>query len=151
MVQSPSILGDDLIMKRTIDTTNRGATERKALRRRVKQFYRRFNEADWEGCFTLIDPQLTQAGKVKLDTYSERMQNFKDAYGSVKPWYTRLSLHLDATSKQGDRRPFAYVYLIWQDDTHAFHLFRERWIKEDDLWFTRVLGLVPNRFEIDSM
>ena len=58
------------------------------------------------------------------------MQVFKDAYGSVKPWWTRLSLHLDTSPKQTDKRPFAYVYVIWQDDTHGFHMFRERWIKD---------------------
>ena len=91
----------------------------------------------------MIDPQLTQQGKVKRATYSELLRTFKDVYGTVKQWLTCLSLHLDPAPKQGDKRPFAYVYVIWKDDTHAFHLFRERWIKEDDQWFTRVAGLFP--------
>jgi len=66
-------------------------------------------------------------------------------YGSVHPWETRLSLHLDAGPTQQDKRPFAYVYVVWQDDCHGFHMFRERWIKEKGEWFTRVVGLVPNR------
>jgi hypothetical protein len=116
----------------------------------VKQFYRRFNKADWDACYALIDPQLTQTGKVKRDIYAELMQAFKEVYGSVNLWHTRLSLHLKATPQQRDRRPFAYVYVIWQDDAHGFHMFRERWIKDHGRWFTRIVGLVPNRQELGS-
>jgi hypothetical protein len=132
-------------MKQKIHIAKPQATEREALRRRVKQFYGRFNKSDWDGCYSLIDPLLIQNGKVKLDTYAELMQTFKDVYGIVRPWLTRLSLHLDATSKQGDKRPFAYVYVIWQDGTHGFHMFQERWIRDNGQWFTRVVGLVPKR------
>jgi len=137
-------------MKRTVDCAKRDTSERAALRRRVKHFYVRFNRADWHKCYALIDPQLTQLGRVKLDTYSGLMQTFKDVYGSVNLWLTRLSLHLHATPKQPDKRPFAYVYVIWQDDSHQFHMFRERWVKDHGQWFTRVVGLVPNRQEMDS-
>jgi hypothetical protein len=116
----------------------------------VKQFYRRFNKADWGACHALIDPQLTRQGKVKVETYSELMQTFKDVYGSVKPRWTRLSLHLRAAPTQRDKRPFAYVYVIWQDDAHGYHMFRERWIKDHGQWFTRIVGLIPNRQERDS-
>jgi hypothetical protein len=150
MVQPPSVVGNNLIMKRAVHSTKGAAAERKALWGRVKRFYVRFNKADWDGCYALIDPQLTQPGKVQRDTYSELMQAFKDVYGSVKLRWTRLSLHLDAARKQRDKRPFAYVYVIWQDDAHGFHLFRERWVKDHGQWFTRVAGLVPNRQEMDS-
>src|SRR5208282_4563868 len=131
VVQSPSILGDHLIMTRALYSARPDVIEREKLRKRVTQFYLRFNKADWEGCYALIDPQLTQNGKVKPATYSGSMQAFKDTYGSVKRWLTRLSLHLDPTPKQRDKRPFAYVYVIWQDEGQGFHVFRERWIKND--------------------
>ena len=146
MVQSASLFGNKL-MKRPIPPADCNGSERDALRRRVKQFYRRFNEEDWKGCYALIDPQLTKQGKVELAQYAECMSAFKSAYGSIKLWLTRLSLHPDASSHQRDKRPFAYVYVIWQDDGHAFHMFRERWIKDADRWFTRVVGLVANRQE----
>jgi hypothetical protein len=133
--------------KRSVQTTDRADSERDALRRRVRQFYVSFNDEDWESCYSLIDPKLAEEGKVKLDAYAELMRAFKNAYGSVKLWHTRLSLHLDAVAKQSDKRPFAYVYLIWQDNSHGFHMFRERWIKDNGRWFTRVVGLVPNRQE----
>lgn len=137
-------------MKRTTFFTKRDAVERKSLWRRVKRFYVRFNKADWDGCYALIDPQLTEQGKVEHTTYSKLMQDFKDVYGNVSTWLVRLSLHLDPTPKQGDKRSFAYVYVIWQDDKRGFHMFRERWIKEDGQWFTRVVGLVPNSSETTS-
>jgi hypothetical protein len=132
-------------MKRSSRTTPPDGSERGALRKRVRQFYVRFNDEDWAGCYSLLDPQLTEGKKVELATYSERMRVFKEVYGSVKLWLVRLNLHLAPSPTQRDKRPFAYAYVIWQDDTHAFHLFRERWIKDGDRWFTRVVGLVPNK------
>src|SRR5262249_9506280 len=126
------------------------AAEREALRRRVKAFYLRFNKGDWDDCYSLIDPQLTQKRKVNLEAYAELMRSFKAAYGCVKLWLTRLSLHLDAAPNQRDKRPFAFVYVIWQDDAHGFHMFRERWIKDKGQWFTRVVGLVPNKQDKDT-
>lgn len=137
-------------MTRTTHTIPAHSTERKSLRRRVKLFYQRFNQEDWRECFALIDPLLPQQGKPKFTEYAERMQAFKEVYGSVRPWTTRVNLHLDATPNQRDKRPFAYVYLVWQDDAHSFHMFRERWIFDREKWFTRVVGLVPNQPEQQS-
>src|SRR5947209_1115411 len=117
MVQPPSIIGNHLIMKRSTQSVRRVDADRKALRRRVKQFYLRFNEEDWGGCFALIDPQLAKHGKVELATYAVQMQAFKRVYGRVEPWLTRVSLHLDVSVNQRDKRPFAYVYLVWQDES----------------------------------
>src|SRR5437660_4682104 len=102
-------------MKRSAQPAQRARSERVALRRRVKQFYRRFNEEEWADCYSLIDPQLTEQGKVELAAYSELMQTFKKVYGGVKLWLTRVSLHLDASSNPRDKRAFAYVYVICPD------------------------------------
>ena len=69
---------------------------------------------------------------------------FKDAHGSVNPWHIRISLHVDASLNKHDKRPFAHVYVVWQDKSHDFHMFRERWIKDSGRWYSRVVGLVPN-------
>jgi hypothetical protein len=106
-----------------------------------------FNRGLWESCFSLIDPHLREQSKVQLATYADRLQAFKATYGKINPWYIRISPHLDASSNKHDQRPFAYVYVIWQDEQHGFHLFRERWVKHSERWFTRVVGLVPNRQE----
>jgi hypothetical protein len=70
------------------------------------------------------------------------MRDFKAVYGRVHPWMIKLSLHLDGAPSQLDKRPFAFVYVIWQDQASRFHMFQERWVKEADRWYTRVAGLV---------
>lgn len=127
---------------------NLGASaEQRALRRRVKRMYDYLNHERWEKCYSLIDPKLREQQKVNLPDYSERLQAFKAAYGAVNPWHVRLSLHLDAAANKRDARPFAYVYMVWQDAGHGFHMFRERWVRDTNGWFTRVAGLVSNRTE----
>ena len=64
-------------MKRSVRPTRPEMSERESLRRRVKQFYRRFNSADWGNCYALVDPRLTRQGKPELDSYSRLMQAFK--------------------------------------------------------------------------
>jgi hypothetical protein len=106
-----------------------------------------FNRELWDKCFSLIDPKLRDQAKVELPGYASSMQEFKAVYGAIRPWYTRISFRLDASPSQRDKRPFAYVYVIWQDERHGFHLFRERWVKDSGRWFTRVVGLVRNQQE----
>ena len=103
-----------------------------------------FNLSRWDKCFTLIDPRLSRQ-KVQLSVYADQLGAFKQAYGQIKPWHIRISLHHVASSNKQDERPFAYVYVVWQAEANAFHMFRERWVKESDQWFTRVAGLVPSR------
>lgn len=107
--------------------------------------YRWFNRGLWAKCFALIDPKLREQAKVERAAYEDGLGAFKECYGAIRPWHVRISPHFDGSSNKHDRRPFAYVYVIWQDQAHGFHLFRERWVKEDGRWFTRVIGLVPNR------
>lgn len=125
--------------------SHNAAAERKALRRRVKQMYDWLNGGHWEKCFALIDPRIREQSRVQLSTYTVGLRAFKGAYGAIHSWYVRISLHLDASSRKRDDRPFAYVYVVWQDDAHGFHMFRERWVRDSDGWFTQVVGLVPNR------
>ncbi len=119
------------------------AVERQALRRRVRQMYDSFEQEGWEKCFSLIDPKLRERAKLQLAAYADGMRDFKTAYGRVHPWMIKLSLHLDVAPSQQDKRPSAYVYVIWQDQANRFHMFQERWVKDAGRWYTRVAGLVP--------
>ena len=112
--------------------------------------YEWFNRGLWEKCFSLIDPMLREHSKTELPVYVERLRAFSEVYGSVTPWHIRISLHLDASANKRDGRPFAYVYVTWQDDAHGFHMFRERWVKNNGRWFTRVVGLVANRQKLGA-
>src|SRR5688572_7420163 len=44
---------------------SRSVGERAALRRRVRRMYAALNRAQWEKCFTLLDPTLRDAGRVE--------------------------------------------------------------------------------------
>jgi hypothetical protein len=120
MIQSALIFGSAVNMKRAVDSTKKAARARGALRNRVRQFYLRFNAADWEGCYALVDPELVRQGKVASEAYSESLKVFKGVYGK-----------------------------LWQDENHGFHMFRERWINESGHLYTRLVWLVPNNREIE--
>src|SRR5947209_19300948 len=93
----------------------RDASDREALRRRVNQMYEWLNREAWAKCFSLLDPRLREQNRVEWQTYADSLRRFKEVYGKIKPWYVRISLHLDASSNKHDDRPFAYVYVVWQD------------------------------------
>jgi hypothetical protein len=118
-------------------------SERTALRRRVFARIRRLNAGQWERCYEMIDPRMRAKGTPQATAHAKQLQAFRAAYGGVHPWHTRISLHLDGSANKNDPRPFAYVYVVWQDAAKGFHLFRERWVKDDRQWYTRVAGLVP--------
>jgi hypothetical protein len=83
MVQPPSIIRNNPTMSSSTHSSGRQDSEREDLRRRVKQFYQRFDQENWEACFALIDPQLTLQKKVEPAAYSQGMRAFKEAYGRV--------------------------------------------------------------------
>src|SRR6266568_2546139 len=126
----------------------RDAPDRQALRRRVRQMYEWFNEGAWTKCFALVDPALREHGRIDEPSYADSLRRFKRAYGAIEPWHVRVSVHLGPSSNKHDDRPFAYVYVVWQDQSHGFHMFRERWVRDSGRWYTRVVGLVPNATEV---
>jgi hypothetical protein len=131
-------------MIRTLTRSAHAASERKALWRRVHKMYAWFNHDSLEKCYTLLDPKLVDQSNIDPSRYAESLRAFKDVYGSIKPWHMQISLHLDASANKNDPRPFAYVYVIWKDEGLNFHMFKERWVKHANKWYTRVVGLVPN-------
>lgn len=131
-------------MKPRVKSTRKVALAKSVLRRRVMRWYDRLNRQRWSDCFALVDPRLTTSGKVRAETYSHSLLSFQNRYGAIHPWHVRISLHLTSSRPSSDPRPFAYVYTVWQDERHEFHMFRERWVQDGDNWFTRVVGLVVN-------
>jgi hypothetical protein len=131
-------------MGRHPETLNEPAAERTAIRRKVKLLYDRFNHEQWSACFEMIDPKLRSSARVGPECYMASLSEFKRCYGQVRIWYTRINVHLEERNNQHDDRPFAYVYVVWQDDRNAFHMFRERWVRDTDRWYTRVVGLVAH-------
>jgi hypothetical protein len=136
-------------MKQRTKSGRKEAAARNALRRRVMRWYDRFNSQRWSDCYALVDPRLTSAGKVSLESYARSLQSFHGHYGAVHCWHVRMSLHLTGVRPASDPRPFAYVYTVWQDERHDFHMFRERWVRDGDKWYTRVAGLIINQTLFD--
>src|SRR5438045_4337032 len=91
---------------------------RDAVRRRVKRMYAAINQGAWQKCFSMLDPALRNSGKVDPHSYQEQLSAFKKVFGTIKPWYMRIGLHLDGSANKRDPRAFAYVYVIWQDERH---------------------------------
>jgi hypothetical protein len=119
----------------------------RSLAARVVNFYRFFNKQDWLRCYEYIDPSLRAKGSVGPDSYSDTLHAFFRAYGPIRDLKI-VSLRVHSGSQaRNDPRDFAYVVISWKDRFNGFHHFRERWIKDRDKWFTRVVGLVPHSTE----
>jgi hypothetical protein len=114
--------------------------QRTALYRRVGRFHKLFNQRAWNECYQFLDPRLRE--NVNISQYAGSLSRFAEHYGEIKIRYRHFSVHLDVTKNKQDPRPFAFVYVFWQDRRHDFHVFRERWVEEAGDWYTRVVGLV---------
>src|SRR5437762_656348 len=109
-----------------------------ALRRRIREFYRGFNKERWDRCYSQVDPKLRASSRVDAEHYASGLEAFRRQYGEVEIWHVRVNLYLEAKKNKHDGRPFAYVYVFWQDGKHTFHVFRERWVLDGGKWYTRV-------------
>ena len=137
-------------MKQRAKSPKKEALAKGALRRRVMRWYDCFNSQRWSDCYRILDPRLTSSGKVNAETYTRSLRTFHSRYGAIRPWHLRISLHLAGSRPASDPRPFAYVYTVWQDARHEFHMFRERWVLDGKRWHTRVAGLVVNEALLDQ-
>jgi hypothetical protein len=116
-----------------------------SLAARINSFYRFFNRRDWARCYEYVDPKLRSKRKSGLSDYSQTLRDFFEAHGPVEQVkILKISIHSGISIKD-DQRNFAYVVISWKDKSNRFHQFRERWIKDREKWFTRVIGLLPNR------
>jgi hypothetical protein len=122
----------------------RSAGEQAALKRRIRGLYRSFDRQEWDRCFAHLDPKLRDEGKVDVRQYSQSLVEFQKKYGKIDIWFIRANIYAKGPSTTRDR-PFAYVYVLWQDERKELHLFRERWVKEAGRWYTRVVGLVAHQ------
>lgn len=134
-------------MKTVSDTSHTHREDRKALRKRIREFYKLFNRGDWSGCLAFLDPRLIAEHRVSSEAYSLRLQEFKNCFGLITPRWIRIFPVPEGAPRQGDPRVFAYAVVVWQDAQHRYHVFQERWVKEDGEWFSRVVGLIPDAME----
>lgn len=111
------------------------------LNHRIRQFYRFFNENNWDACFQRLDPRL-RGERISQDLYAQTMAAFFEKHGPVRITAIDLQMFLDEKRTGNDRRPFAYGKLAWLDNQDQQHCLRERWVKVGTTWYTRMLGLV---------
>ncbi len=117
------------------------AAERAALRNRIKSFYRHLNGHAFDKCWSFLDPDLRQKGRVEEDKYAKSLSEFLDHYGAVE--IVSMTIDLYPGVKTHERtQDCAYPLIVWKDAKRVAHLFRERWVKDGKTWYTRVVGLV---------
>jgi len=121
------------------------SVERARLRKQILCMLDALNECQWTRCAALIDPKIHESRTFSESAYCLSLQRFMNQYGKIELWHVRLSLHLPPHSNTRDSRPFAYASIVWKDAKHRFHMFRERWIKENDRWYSRVVGLISHQ------
>lgn len=139
LIRTPRQGSHDMIRRRPSTKLHQDET---ALRRRVFNFFRAFERGNTEKCFEYLDPQLVKDDKVAPDIYARSLHQFVDRYGKLDIRHVDTRF-VPAGSKR-DPRPFAYVLVFWVDARHEPHVFRERWVKEGEQWFTRVVGYVAH-------
>jgi len=115
--------------------------ERK-LRRRVFNYFKALTEGNAQKCFNYIDPRLIEKEAVDQSVYQNMIERFKQFYQKIDISAVRILL-VPRGSKR-DPRAFACVWVIWFDAKDHPHFFRERWVMQNDEWFTRVLGYLAH-------
>jgi hypothetical protein len=124
----------------SIEDDARSHDDQRALLERVARFYGTFNQRDWLACFDCIDPRLKD--EADPGDYAQVMERYFDEFGPMQLSEIRIHSMLPANTAKTDEREFAYVIVSWTDKRGGPRHFQERWIKDHDEWFTRVVGLV---------
>ena len=117
------------------------SVERAALRKRIYAFYRYLNKEAFSKCYSFLHPSLRQKGRVDESTFIKSLSDFHTYYGTVQLVVTKIELYLGVKTKVG-LQDFGYPLIVWKDSGHLAHLFRQRWVKQDTIWFTGIAGLV---------
>ena len=91
----------------------------------------------------MIDPRLRdQPGSVTLFQYQNALLQFIDRFGPLTILEISVSLHLDESNKLYEGRDFAVGRTIGSDKGGERHVFSERWVCQEQAWYTRSTGFV---------
>jgi hypothetical protein len=123
--------------------TNRTEHPESSLKRRIEEFYRLLNQRDFGSCRQMIDPRVRQQpSSVTLFQYENSVRQLLDEFGLVKIVKIEVSLHLNEPNRLYEGRDFAVGKTTWADEAGELHDFSERWVREEDDWYTRSTGYV---------
>lgn len=92
----------------------------------------------------MIDPRLLDRPEaVTLYQYTHSLREFLEHAGRIKVLTVSVTrLHESEPTKLYEGRDFALAKTIWVDKGRKQHEFKERWVLDDDLWYTRSTGFV---------
>lgn len=114
-----------------------------SVERRIKRFYEHFNRGEFEQCHQMIDPRIRQnTASVTLLNYTQALRNFCDRVGRLDVRRIHLTLHLEEPSTLYEGRDFAIGQADCKDEQGTEHVFRERWVREGRVWYTRSTGML---------
>jgi hypothetical protein len=136
-------------------TQTRTESRQRSLRRRIRRFYDLLNDGDFGQCYQMIDPFLrSNPNSVTLFQYENSLREFLHQIGSIDISSIAIDLHLDQPSKLYGDRDFAVGETIWANKAGEPHSFSERWVWDEQDWYTRCTGLLaptPQKISIPLM
>ena len=115
---------------------------RSSLKKRVRNFFKNFNLHNWERCYQYLDPMLRAHARITPEQYASSLKLFEKHYGTIEIHYMNANLYREVKTKKSQIGSFAYVVILWKDKWNSYHLFRERWVEDANIWYTRVVGYV---------
>jgi hypothetical protein len=130
--------------------------EKLSLSQRVGAFYRFLNREKFDRCLQYLDPVIQHPG-FDSQVYQDQLSQFAKRYGPVTikirsyRFVSGQKVNTDrAMTSIEQKRDFAYVLLSWIDRDGILHEFRERWVKFEGKWYTRVAGVITPESCSDS-
>jgi len=116
-----------------------------ALRRRIRQFYLRFNQGDFARCYLMLDPDLRATpDAITSQQYATGLRRFLDWAGQIQiRKIVLIQLHLKEPNRLYNNRDFARLEVVWEDADSNGHTFKERWVRSrGSRWYSRSTGFV---------
>jgi hypothetical protein len=92
----------------------------------------------------MIDPRvLGQPGGITFLNYKQSLSDFLNRAGAINGVRIQITgFHRNEPTKLYEKRDFATARTKWEDSNGNEHELSERWVLEEDNWYTRSTGLV---------
>ena len=114
-----------------------------SLKRRIKQFYDLLNRGDFSRCHRMLDPRLRRnPHAVTLLQYENSLREFVGRAGPIRVVDIDVVAHLNKPSVLYEGRDFAVGETRWLDESGTQREFKERWVRDGRVWYTRSTGLL---------
>jgi hypothetical protein len=115
-----------------------------ALKKRIQEYYRHLNSADFQWCYNAIDPDIrNQATSIAFIPFALSLERFLNHFGkvTVKSADIKIELHQHGSNALYQDRDFAVIRVPWLDKYGNPHQFQDRWVRSVPTWYSRCTGL----------